>query len=71
MMGTEMLIDQPSSPTRSLLIQQVRISDTSGICNFRGNKKGELPSVSLPAGWALGQSWSVCLHFPLALAFLH
>lgn len=50
----------PASPTRSLLIQQVTVSDTSGICNFRGSKKGELSFVLLPVGWALGQSWSVC-----------
>lgn len=31
-----------ASPTRSLLIQHVTVSDTSSICNFRGSKKGEL-----------------------------
>lgn len=52
----DLVADGPSSPTRSLLIQQVTISDTSGICNSRGSKKGELLSVPLPGGWALGQS---------------
>lgn len=46
--GARMLTG-PASPTRSLLIQHVMVSDTSGICNLRGNKKGEL--LCLPSQW--------------------
>lgn len=55
MVGARMLT-HPASPTSSLLIQHVAVSDTSGICNFRGSKKGELSFVPLPVGWALGES---------------
>lgn len=70
MVGVGMLTD-PASPTRSLLIQQVTVSDTSGICNFRGSKKGELvvfcpPPSGMGPGPELG-----CLYLPLALGFLH
>lgn len=41
MVGARLLM-YPTSPTRSLLIQHVMISDTAGICNLRGSKKGEL-----------------------------
>ncbi|XP_041612713.1 semaphorin-4C isoform X3 [Vulpes lagopus] len=38
----------------SLLIQHVAVSDTSGICNLRGNKKGSHPKTS---PWWQAQTW--------------
>lgn len=60
MVGVGTLIGSASS-TSSLLIQHVTVSDTSGICNFRGSKKGEM-----------GRGWDLrCLHLPLVLGLLH
>lgn len=60
----------PASPTSSLLIQHVIVSDTSGICNFRGSKKGELFFCPTPRGMDPG--WELeYLHLPLALGLLH
>lgn len=60
MAGVGMLMGS-ASLTSSLLIQHVTVSDTSGICNFRGSKKGEV-----------GCGWDrQCLHLPLVLGLVH
>lgn len=64
------MLNGPCFPTSSLLIQHVTVSDTSGICNFRGSKKGELFFfVPPPRGMGPGLELK-CLHLPLALGLL-
>lgn len=65
------LLTDPACPTRSVLTQHVTLSDTSGICNLRGNKKGELSLLCLlPLGRSRPPPCGFCSPGFLALTLL-